>query len=92
MKDVNVGDVFLWKGVLVQAQWMNTGHKSVGFITNESVKCPHCNQEHDVAMANDIIVHSPLFQENAEPVTTLSNERHVSTIEDKYKLSIPTPR
>jgi hypothetical protein len=38
MKDVSVGDVFLWQGKLVQAQWMNQGHKSVGFVTNESVQ------------------------------------------------------
>jgi hypothetical protein len=75
MKQVQVGDVFLWMGKLVQAQWMNQGHKSVGFVTNESVVCPHCQQEHSVVKAHDIIVSSPLFQENAEPVTTLTNER-----------------
>lgn len=80
MKTVKLGDVFLWKGQLVEAKWMNQGHPAIGFVTMETVRCPHCGENHEVAASHEVIISSPLFQQNAEPVQTITNNHGIKTI------------
>lgn len=73
MKTAKLGDVFEWMGQLVRVEWINPGEKSIGFRTKEKCKCPHCGGEVEYETGADIIEASPLFQKNAEPVTTIKS-------------------
>lgn len=64
-----LGDVFRYKGQLVEVKWINPGKKTIGFTTKETAVCPHCkgllNESHD------LIEESPSFQEAVIPISTL---------------------
>lgn len=72
MKTANIGDYFLWKGQLVQCQWMGFGEKTIGFIVKTKVTCPHCKGEHEITEGYDIVESSPLFQEGAAPIKSIT--------------------
>jgi len=66
---------FYWKDKLVKIIYINTGMKSIGFESVEEkdgVRCSHCG-EFVMPERYDVIEDSPLFQENAKPVDTLTN-------------------
>jgi len=67
MKTVELGDYFLWNGQITKCQWINTGSKSIGFVTK--AKCPHCGVEIDDI--HNEIESSPNFQNEAEPIKTI---------------------
>lgn len=74
MKTAQLGDVFEWNGQIVKCEWINEGSKSIGFVIKKTVTCPHCKGLHQVDEGYDIIESSPLFQKNAEPVKTITEE------------------
>lgn len=69
-KIARLEDYFLWNGKLVKVVGINEGHRSILFQELEPCKCPHCggpleNEQYHV------IEGSPLFQENAKPISTI---------------------
>ncbi len=70
---VTLRDVFRWKGQLTEVIAVNTGMYSVAFKTKKNVKCPHCDGHHEIDEVNDVIVGSPLFENNATPVGTIQH-------------------
>lgn len=72
MKIANLGDYFLWKGQVVKCEWLGLGQKTIGFKAKRKVKCPHCKRDHDITEGMDIVESSPLFQENTEPIKSLT--------------------
>lgn len=72
MKTANLGDYFKWKGQIVLCQWLGLGQKTIGFIVKRKVTCPHCKGEHEIEEGYDVVESSPLFQENAEPIKTIT--------------------
>jgi hypothetical protein len=71
MKTAELGDYFLWKGQLVKVGWINRGSKSIGFKFKREIHCPECGHLHLVDDSADVIEDSPLFQENAQPITSI---------------------
>jgi len=74
MITAKLGDYFLWMGKIVKVEWINMGNKSIGFKTTKTVKCPHCEREHEIEDHNDVIESSPQFQKNAKPINTITIE------------------
>ncbi len=72
MKKAKLGDFFLWEGKLVQCLWINEGHRSIGFKSTEKTCCPNCNIPIDYE-SFDVIEDSPLFQQTAEPIKTITD-------------------
>lgn len=68
MKNGQLGDYLLWKGEpsKIVAEIQNRAVVIVP-LNNEPCKC--CGQQRDAV----IIVGSPLYQENAEPMQTIEN-------------------
>lgn len=71
MKTAKLGDYFLWMGKIAQVVAINEGHKAIIFSTNETCTCPHCGKEFEDEAQINIIESSPLFQENAQPISTI---------------------
>lgn len=70
MKTVKLGDFFLWKGKLAKII-CKSDQPTVGIEMVEPEKCPHCNGILGHHQFN-IIPTSPLFQQDAEPIQTIS--------------------
>lgn len=70
MKTIKLGDFIFWKGKLAKAVTM-CDLPQVGLEMQEENKCPHClgtlKKEHI-----QVVIQSPLFQENAEPIPTIN--------------------
>lgn len=72
MKTAKLNDYLEWNGRLYQVRWTNSGNKSIGMMSLDRNKCPHCG--HDVEYDSmDVIESSPLFQENAMPIKTIKS-------------------
>jgi hypothetical protein len=67
--------IFKWKGKLVKVVGINPGMKAIcmEYLNEEdsSLICPHCGKP--VNHQFEEIEESPLFQENAEKITTLED-------------------
>ena len=70
MKSAKTGDYLLWKGVPAKIVYSNEGHRSVGIEILENTKCPNCGEDLGKKQI-DVIVSSPMYQENAEPMQTI---------------------
>jgi len=71
MKTAKLGDYLLWNGKL--AKVVATSDSPMVCIQNiGDKKCPHCEQFIDMDQTW-IIVSSPMFQEGAEPIQTISD-------------------
>lgn len=71
MKNAKLGDTILWKGKLSKIIG-EFNARAVVIQSVEKCKCPHCDKDLSKKQST-IIVSSPLFQENAEAVKTLTN-------------------
>ena len=71
----NPNTILKWQGKLVRVISINEGHRAINMEyidKNDNPKCPHC----DMPIKNyqfEIIESSPLFQENAEAIETLTS-------------------
>ena len=73
MKKPKLGDLFFWKNKLAKIVAM-ADQPTVVIEMYEPEKCPHCNGCLEKIQFS-VIPTSPLFQENAEPIT---NEQTIS--------------
>ena len=73
MKNPKLGDYLLWKGKPARIEF-ESNDRQVGIIMLENKKCPHCGGDlgKDVI---EVIVSSPLFQENAESLPTITDKK-----------------
>ena len=74
MKIAKLNDIINWYDRLYKVKWINPGSKSIGMVSLDKNKCPHCKCELEYDIV-DMIEASPLFQENAKPVNTISDEK-----------------
>jgi hypothetical protein len=72
MKNPKLGDYLLWEGQLAKVVYQ-TDQRTVGIELFDDCKCPHCNGNLGKKQIN-VIVFSPLFQQNAQPLQTISND------------------
>ena len=72
MKTPHLQDFLLWKGKLAQVIGL-CDRPTVIMHTIEQAKCPHCGGDLGVEQI-EVVIGSPLFQENAEPIKTISND------------------
>ena len=72
MKTAELNDYLEWNGRLYQVKWINPGSKSIGMVSLDKNKCPHCEHEIDYD-SMDMIESSQLFQENATPIKTIKS-------------------
>lgn len=70
MKRAELGQMFLWMGKLTAVTSINPGEKAINFTTKDTGNCPHCGKPVDENWS--VIEGSPMFQQNAEPVKTIS--------------------
>lgn len=73
MKVANLGDYFLWMGQVVKCQWLGFGEKTIGFKVTKVIECD-CGRKHTYEEGYDVVESSPMFQENAEPIKTISDK------------------
>lgn len=66
-----LGDYLLWKGELAKIVCA-TDKPTVTVELLEDKKCPHCNGSIGKDQI-DVIVQSPLFQENAKPLQAIKS-------------------
>lgn len=71
MKNATLGDVIIWKGKLSKIIG-EFKERAVVIQSVEKCKCPHCDKELEKKQST-IIVSSILFQQNAEAITTLTD-------------------
>ncbi len=71
MKNPNLGDYLLWKGSPAKVVG-ETDRRLVIIEMLENSKCPHCNADLGKKQIQ-VIVSSPLFQENAEKIPTIQD-------------------
>jgi predicted MarR family transcription regulator len=64
-----VGTILKWKGELVEVSWYGEG-KEITMTPIGAKPCKKCGE----IKRYHILEHSPLFQENAEPVETLTSK------------------
>lgn len=69
MKTPHLQDFLLWKGKLAQVIGL-VNYPSVVMHMVEHQKCPHCGGDLGVEQI-EVVIQSPLFQENAEPIKTI---------------------
>lgn len=69
MKDPSVGDFLFWRGELAKIIG-ETSQRSVIIEMFENRRCPECKADLGKDQIH-MIVSSPLFQENAEPIPTI---------------------
>ena len=74
MKTAQLGDYFDWNGQIVRVEWMSEGKKSIGFKVKTMVTCPHCKEQHEIIEGYDVIESSPMFQENANPIKSITEK------------------
>ena len=72
MKVPKLQDFLLWKGKLAKII-ARADRPTYVIELIESCKCPHCKGDLGKKQIS-VIPESPLFQENAEPVPTISND------------------
>ena len=70
MKTAKLYDYLMWKGKLAQVVGI-ADRKSVIIELKEKNLCPHCSGDLGFQQIQ-VIESSPLFQENAEPINTIS--------------------
>lgn len=73
MKNPKLGDYLLWKGQPAKVVY-ETDRRTVGIEILENCKCPHCQGDLGKNQFN-IIPTSPLFQENAEPLQVMLDDK-----------------
>jgi len=71
MKNVNLGDYLLWHGKPAKVI-AETNKKQVVIELLENRRCPHCGGDLGKEQIN-VIVSSPLFQNEAEKIKTISD-------------------
>jgi hypothetical protein len=72
MKNATVDDYLIWKGKLARIVG-ECSERTVIVQMLDNMKCPHC--EGDLGPHQfSVVVTSPLFQQNAEPLKTISND------------------
>ncbi len=71
MKNPKLGDYLLWKGEPGKIIG-TTDRKQVIIELLENRRCPHCNEDLGKEQIN-MIVSSPLFQENADKLPTMED-------------------
>lgn len=71
MKNASLGEYLLWKGNPAKIIG-ETSSRQVIIELLENCKCPHCNGDLGKEQFH-MIVSSPLFQENAKPIPTISD-------------------
>lgn len=74
MKIPKLGDYLMWEGELCKV----IGESNAWTVHIEKLhpeQCPHCNGELGKHQFS-VIVASPLFQQSAEPIQTISNEEN----------------
>lgn len=72
MKAASLGDYLLWKGHPAKVIGQ-TSSPQVVIELLENHKCRHCNGDLGKEQIN-VIVSSPLFQENAKPMQTIQED------------------
>lgn len=72
MKNPNLGDYLLWKGSPAKIIG-ETDRRTVIIELLENSMCPHCKGDLGKEQMN-IVVSSPLFQENAERLPTIQDD------------------
>jgi len=72
MKNPKLGDYILWEGQLAKVVY-ETSQKTVGIEFINDCRCPHCNGNLGKKQI-DVIPTSALFQENAQPLQTMSDK------------------
>lgn len=72
MKDASLGDYLLWEGKPAKII-CETDRRQVTIEILEDKKCPHCGEILGKEQIN-MIVGSPLFQENAERLRTILDD------------------
>jgi len=70
MKRAKLGDYLKWNGQLAFIAY-TTSQPTVGIEMLENKKCPHCGGDLGKEQFN-MIVESPLFQENAEKIESIT--------------------
>jgi hypothetical protein len=73
MKDCNLGDYLFYEGRLVRCVALNQGLKEAVLETIEDHLCPHCGGCLGKEQIH-VIVGSPNFQTNAEPLPTITTK------------------
>ena len=72
MKDAKLGDYLLWNGKPAKII-AETEKRQVVIELLENCKCPHCLGDLGKKQIN-VIVSSPMFQNEAEPMQTINND------------------
>ena len=69
-KKADLGDIFKFKGEIVEVQWINPGRRAIGMVPVNAVECPCCGE----IKSWEVIEESEVFQEGAEAVQTLKKK------------------
>lgn len=72
MKTANLGDYLFYDGALVKVIAINPGKKAIVMESLADELCPHCNKSLGKKQI-EIIEDSPLFQDNAKPIQTITD-------------------
>ena len=73
MKTAKLGDYFLYDGQIVKCEWINPGHKAIGFSIKKKMTCPCCKEEIEYDDSVELIESSTAFQDAAKPLNTITN-------------------
>lgn len=75
MITAELGDYFMWSDQVVKVHAINPGSKAICFMVKEPMVCPDCGKIFQIEKEFSVIESSPLFQENAKPIPTLSHSK-----------------
>lgn len=70
MKRADLGAIFRYDGKLVEVVAMHTEGRMLLLRPVNPTACPSCGSTGDI----HVVEHSPLFQDNAEPISTLTDK------------------
>ena len=71
-KSAELGDYFQWEGEVVTVATVINKEKVIGFKTEKTLKCPHCDKH--IPEWHDVVESSPMFQDGATAIKSLTEK------------------